>query len=339
MGKKSANTYSDSELDLRRFYVFSFSTLLVGLFPAYFLSLFLSNFLKTFGYFLVTSIAVAASSSLLGFLLAFRKLSETPNSESEKLTHLEVVSDWLTKLIIGAGLVELSKIKEILITLSGKIGLEINPTTPPKVFCLLLIVYFLAWGLLVGYSATRLWLHGAFGRADELQMVMEEVDLVKKQFETVNEELKVLDKKNDEKRISVLMKSQLSRNQLTEDEKQYIQELIDSDPNRGVFGGKSQAGTREFSGEYLGENKLSPGEHLFRLTVRSIDPTAPLTDNVSFYYHPTFLQNTEIVPVQDGIATTEISCWGSFTVGAIADREKTFMELHLSDIEGVPEGF
>jgi tetratricopeptide (TPR) repeat protein len=79
-------------------------------------------------------------------------------------TNLEQISDWLTKIIVGLGLIELRNIPGRVRYYATIISQGFTPPSPE--FAAALLVYFSTAGFLVGYLLTRLWLAGAFGRAD-----------------------------------------------------------------------------------------------------------------------------------------------------------------------------
>ena len=112
------------------------------------------------------------------------------------------------------------------------------------------------------------------------------------------------------------------------------------DPWKGQFGG-----SKESTGRIL-EAKFHPvpdtqGELVVvTLTVRSTDPRNKLTGDVQFYLHDTFPNPTPVVPVgPNGTATLNLTSWGAFTVGALADGGKTKLELDLADLPDAPEPF
>jgi hypothetical protein len=89
-------------------------------------------------------------------------------------TNLQDVSDWLTKLLLGAGLTQLNYIPSLLgrfghnaaVALLGS-GADPDLHSPISVFVQALTVYFAAVGFLSGYLVTRLFLAGAFSDADK----------------------------------------------------------------------------------------------------------------------------------------------------------------------------
>lgn len=89
-------------------------------------------------------------------------------------TNLEQISDWLTKIIVGLGLVELRAVPDHLykaaVWMAQSLGLKPNDDTIASFSCAF-IVYFAIVGFLAGYLITRLFLAGAFWRADRQQII------------------------------------------------------------------------------------------------------------------------------------------------------------------------
>ncbi len=117
--------------------------------------------------------------NLIGFLFGIPRTNEKnlnsdtyDNSKESKNninyrvnTNLEQVSDWLTKIIVGVGLVELSEIKSNVLSISAKIASDIKWQHAESMI-IATIIYFLILGFFVVYYATRLWLTGELVKAD-----------------------------------------------------------------------------------------------------------------------------------------------------------------------------
>lgn len=80
-------------------------------------------------------------------------------------TNLEDISDWITKIIVGLGLINLGHIPGFFDRLAQRLATD--PSTGQRAFALSLIVYFLVIGFLFGYLITRMFLQRAFGVADQ----------------------------------------------------------------------------------------------------------------------------------------------------------------------------
>ena len=82
-------------------------------------------------------------------------------------TNLEQVSDWLTKIIVGVGLVEFGKIKNFVAQLSTSLAGDMGNIQYARPFLTACILACLVFGFGAGYLLTRLWLSGAFAETSE----------------------------------------------------------------------------------------------------------------------------------------------------------------------------
>ena len=80
-------------------------------------------------------------------------------------TSLEEVSDWLTKLLLGIGLVQLGKVPGLLRSYSKVINADSGALPNSEGFGIAIIVYFSILGFLGFYLITRLYLQRALGEA------------------------------------------------------------------------------------------------------------------------------------------------------------------------------
>lgn len=82
-------------------------------------------------------------------------------------TNLEQISDWLTKILVGVGLVEAKEIPGYLGRLAGFVGPAIRPNDDHgRVFALAVTLHFAVWGFICSYLMTRVYLTGTFFRAE-----------------------------------------------------------------------------------------------------------------------------------------------------------------------------
>jgi hypothetical protein len=138
---------------------------------------------------LLVAAAAAAVGVILGFLFGIpRSLQrdDTAQNAGEPFqsvranTNLEQISDWLTKIIVGVGLVQAGKIVAIVEDMAAKIGpLFIGPwfavpgnasapaATSGSAFVLVLMVLFSILGFLVGYLWARIYLQEAFNDMEQ----------------------------------------------------------------------------------------------------------------------------------------------------------------------------
>jgi hypothetical protein len=84
-------------------------------------------------------------------------------------TNLTEISDWLTKMIVGVGLVNLKEIPQFVKTVAMVLAVGMSKSDNTRDFlpyAIGLIVFFTVLGFLFGYLSTRLYLAPAFARAD-----------------------------------------------------------------------------------------------------------------------------------------------------------------------------
>lgn len=111
--------------------------------------------------------------ALVGFLFGFPpsptlSQSSSKNESMEKMpsgpkdatafydnTNLREISDWLTKVIVGASLVSLTKLPPLLSQLGTFIATGVNPHDPSPPVALALLGYFWSCGILYGYLWTK----------------------------------------------------------------------------------------------------------------------------------------------------------------------------------------
>jgi hypothetical protein len=125
--------------------------------------------------FAVASIAFAAAfvvGAVVGFLFGIPRRLQREGEEAAATgalvvnTNLEQISDWLTKIIVGVGLVEIGELAGGLDSLADTMALGTEPAA--HAFALGLLVYSLIDGFLLAYVWTRLELSSQLAIADAL---------------------------------------------------------------------------------------------------------------------------------------------------------------------------
>ena len=111
------------------------------------------NSLKVFSVLALVGLAAWLGGSLLGFLFGVPRFQASPNQDGSRIvpnTNLEQVSDWLTKIIIGATLVQLKEISAGLGRLAQAIGGEIEAPAGSTAAGAA-VLFFLFVGFMWGY--------------------------------------------------------------------------------------------------------------------------------------------------------------------------------------------
>lgn len=161
----------------------------------------LSQFASILGVSLVLACAAVLLGGLLGFLFGIpRTLQEARGSVDQKSeksgviakdqggettyavnTNLEQISDWLTKILVGVGLTQITKSAAAMREYANYVSPGLGDFPNSKVFSIALLLFFLIDGFLIGYLWTRLHLAGALKQADEvsrLVAVEEKLDII-----------------------------------------------------------------------------------------------------------------------------------------------------------------
>lgn len=123
---------------------------------------------------LLWALACFASGAAAGFLFGIPKILQSTDAKQGDVsaynqqvnTNLVEISDWLTKIIVGLGLINLVKIPSFVGRVSNTLALSMGDPQEHLAFAEALIICFFVVGFLFGYLSTRLFLAGAFYRAD-----------------------------------------------------------------------------------------------------------------------------------------------------------------------------
>jgi uncharacterized membrane protein len=102
-----------------------------------------------------------ATGAFIGFLFGVPRVNPAAgeNSDLRPNTNIETVSDWLTKILVGVGLINLKQIGDFLNSMSSELNGSLKAG---ESFALALIVYFFVVGLIQGYLLTRMFLARQF---------------------------------------------------------------------------------------------------------------------------------------------------------------------------------
>jgi hypothetical protein len=93
--------------------------------------------------------------------------SQNPSPKLKVNTNLEDISDWLTKVLVGATLTQIVKIPGAI--RQAAVFMSVSDTDPAVSFNAALLVYYSALGFLSGYILTRMFFARAFALADQGQ--------------------------------------------------------------------------------------------------------------------------------------------------------------------------
>lgn len=279
--------------------------------------------------------------ALVGFLFGIPKILQgvpTPGSTSQYTpnTSLEEISDWLTKIIVGLGLVELksipSKVQQISEYVAARIAGSPEQVGSATSMVSSVLIYFPIVGFIGSYLITRMYLANEIRNADA--KLNEPSDAMKEVVKNVQESISTIQGKMTELQPPSNEKSLFPAPSAS------VKGEDNDDPQKGQWGGLDERNSRKLSAEV---NAVQGSEGLYSvlLTVQSTDPVnKPLDGAVKFFLHTTFINPTPIIFAKDNKAQVTLTAWGAFTVGAQADDGDTQLELDLADPKwGFPTEF
>jgi hypothetical protein len=120
---------------------------------------------------LLLSGATALTGGFIAFLFGVPRLAQedvtgkTPKMASPTYranTNLEQISDWITKILVGLGLVDFKDLPSQIQRLIAYVQPGLGKSDEAGAFALGLVTYFSVSGFLVGYMATRIYAEQLF---------------------------------------------------------------------------------------------------------------------------------------------------------------------------------
>jgi hypothetical protein len=277
---------------------------------------------------------------------------------------VQQISDWLTKIIVGLGLVELKNVPAYSVRLGDWIArsAEQDGVTEQSLASIGIgtVIYFGASGFLAAYLFMRLCVQGLIARvegqlstASAMGEFLERVRQAELAAQLLTSKAqKIADNKagiaqtataSDMRTFmdllpvaatigAAVLPTILSSSKARRDRRDR------NDPHKGAFGGSPTSNGRKLSAKVTKTSDKDLFDIL--LTVESTDSTRPLVGSVKFYLHPSFAREIIDRPVEaNGTATLPLVAWGAFTVGVRADDGRTELELDLASLEDAPERF
>lgn len=324
---------------------------------------------------LMIALASLSVGALLGFLFGIPKGGPGPstNESSENgdgaapprspalryqpNNSLEQVSDWLTKILVGVGLVEFGKLSEQL----GAVGKTVASsfTTAIPGIAIVSQVTLIAFGV-IGFLSSFLWTRVYYG-VIQIRADRDITDIVNSLSSEISESKE--EAKKAVSLASLVAKGTLSSGSGTEPSPQVapppeppvdaddkVRDVFrrvaafrnapaewESDPAGDLFGSEpSVANGRRL----VGKVEITLEEALvLDIRVEGVGDAPQLAGEVLFLLHPTIPDPLRKVPVKDNSAKTTFYSEGWFHVTAIADEGRTVLTLDLRLIPGVPDWF
>lgn len=156
------------------------------------------NYWQFVGLLIIAGFASCLCGVLLGFLFGIPKLNKNyaPREDYKTLqkydpnTNLEDISDWLTKIIVGVSLTQLTKIPSAFKNIADYVLLNNHcrfTCDYAKPIIISMIIFFLITGFLIGYFYTRLLLPKLLNVFDNIEFLENNADMWKQSYKKVTE--------------------------------------------------------------------------------------------------------------------------------------------------------
>ena len=331
---------------------------------------------------LLLAMAAFVVGGLIGFLFGIPKAltdADAPKGEPQEgtpalpsasrlgyqpSTNLEQVSDWLTKILIGVGLVELADLGTALDRLGDRVADSIKGSVVgADVVAEVVVVAFAVVGFLSTFLWTRLYygtlqamtdwdlLNGLALQQRHLERQLDSaVTATKNAYDGLVEATTAL-ASGPRRRQAPTSGAPTSSPRdlqgapdagLPAAVQQQIDALMaepannNTDPIAELFQETpSETKDRRFEGEIVADLKTAL---VVLLRVRALGG-ATLEGPVLFLLHPTFLERVVEVVARNGVAETKVFTEGWFTAGAVLDGGKTVLTYDLRNLPGAPQWF
>lgn len=155
---------------LRTFFVYGLIALavvsLAAVFDAADLLAAIKGFFLTLGGSFLLAAAAGTLGGLLGFLFGVPPALQGKDGETSANTNLEQISDWLTKILVGVSLTQLTAAPAYLWDWAGKLSPLFGTGPYAQPITLVIMISAAVLGFFAGYLLTRLFLSVALTRAD-----------------------------------------------------------------------------------------------------------------------------------------------------------------------------
>jgi hypothetical protein len=99
-------------------------------------------------------------------------------------TSLEQIADWLTKILVGVGLIEIRAIPGKFVSVASFIASGLGPGDNAQTLALAILIYFSVCGFIFAFLWARIYLARWFREADEVKVLEEKVDRLEKRHRT-----------------------------------------------------------------------------------------------------------------------------------------------------------
>ncbi len=365
---------TDGEYQKRRLWTTITTAIVLGILGIIFIGTWVSDikgFFAPFGSALLIAGASLSTGGFIGFLFGIPSIMQDPTAKLKYNDNLVQISDWLTKIIVGVGLTQLTNIPHKILIIGYIFKDSFGYGFAGRNMAIAVMSYFFVLGFLIMYFWSR----------TDYSQIMKDIDddINKKLKETeiqlgkTEDRLKVeIDKKEKAETIVNETKQKVTQSSITKSEfagdvnhfeqlknnsDSTIQEKLEAlsklvgdllatktitlpeDLQKNRWGGKAENNGKTIRVIV----KKNDWQNLFDIRIEILTTDgSPLTEPVAVFIHDSYqFTNDLIYLIPDnttGIASLSMLGEKAFTVGVLFP-DKTELEFDMNNQTGYPEGF
>ena len=219
---------------------------------------------------LLIAVATFVSGSFVGTLFGMPKRNDAEDSKNAYTLNnsLVEISDWLTKIIVGLGLVNLKQLPAQLMSIGDFVNLSTGSRGQGvNVFVNSIVVYFGVLGIYIGYNYMRLVLSQKYKKADDaMQALREQLNTAKNELDSAKEIVQQKQKETEELKNKVQEKEEQTKSlvNVMNEPALSAEKLHQAIENNGTvkFAGPSIPSAKEITDKMLATAKLKTSQGL-----------------------------------------------------------------------------
>lgn len=315
--------------------------------------------MKLLGISSLVAFASSLSGGLLGFLFGVpRSLltnsttappeppgEKSNNSNYQDNTNLEQISDWLTKIIVGASITQIPQLKDYVDSIARNITTNLASTKIGAIaytYMSATLVFYFICGFLLVYLWSRIYLKQQLSDLSalrEVSKIKNQIDknILEKEIEKIKDDISTF--KRQAGKIKTVESDEKIKHVIESAKPNAITYLDDCQKER--WGSLSQSGGLQASAEFDKDPIDGDESYLVTIKVSPVPGTNTLLNgSVYFFLHDSYfpkciLDTTAI----NNVASISVASYEAFTVGIYCLESGIKLELDLNILPNVPDDY
>ena len=319
-------------------------------------------FFSVLGLSLAIGFAATLSGAFLGFLFGIPKtlqrnqntvtipaetsadgqpVASSSNQSFSSNTNLEEISDWLTKIIVGVSLIQLTNLIKFYGESCRSLARSFENYLSPDfgfTYSGSLIIFFSVCGFLIVYLWSRLYFIRQLNTLEDLfkNVVNKAIHTQDKKIEKEKLERKVDDFNRERNKITVCESNEEVKAVLEKAKPAPVTVLNDCQKNR--WGSSAVSGAYSLAATVVQDGNDPDLFHITATVSTTDEAGSPLTGKVYFMLHDSYFPNCILTAdaAENKTAFCSFDSYEAFTIGAVINDGAVKLELDLNTDPGVP---